>query len=138
MPLLIRREVLDKAQFFEGFIGNGWREESDFEISAVEAGFKFTYCPHVMAYNLPRANLGMGKNFISRNIRYLYFIYYNNKIFLTRHKNYLQGNIPSALLAKNVTLTSLVYAMKKSVWLAKTEALRLKMGRTHKTFYWKQ
>lgn len=135
-PLLVKREVFEKVTYYEGYRWNGWREDSDIELSALEMGFKLTYCPHVTAYNLPREKQGMGKNIISRNIKYLYYIYRNNTIFLNRHQEYIRKHAPTAIIANNVTLTSVLYTLRKMTWLARTELGKIYLSRKHDTFRW--
>ena len=51
-PMLGPADVFRKVLFDDSYRGNAWREESDFQLSAREAGYKLVYCPHAMSFNL--------------------------------------------------------------------------------------
>jgi FkbM family methyltransferase len=51
-PMLGAADVFRKVQFDDSYRGNAWREESDFQLSAREAGYKLVYCPHAMSFNI--------------------------------------------------------------------------------------
>ncbi|MHB1162446.1 MAG: glycosyltransferase family 2 protein, partial [Chloroflexota bacterium] len=50
---LIRSELLRRVSFDMGFEGNGWREESDFQVGALEAGYRLVHCPHTLGFHTP-------------------------------------------------------------------------------------
>lgn len=55
-PMLGRTDVFRKVRFDDGYRGNAWREESDFQLSAREAGYKLVYCPHAISFNIEIEN----------------------------------------------------------------------------------
>lgn len=55
-PMLGRTDVFRKVRFDDSYRGNAWREESDFQLSAREAGYKLVYCPHAISFNLQIEN----------------------------------------------------------------------------------
>jgi GT2 family glycosyltransferase len=55
-PMLGRTDVFRKVRFDDSYHGNAWREESDFQLSAREAGYKLVYCPHAISFNLQIEN----------------------------------------------------------------------------------
>jgi GT2 family glycosyltransferase len=55
-PMLGRTDVFRKVQFDDSYRGNSWREESDFQLSAREAGYKLVYCPHAVSFNIEIEN----------------------------------------------------------------------------------
>ena len=54
--MLLRREVINAVQFDSKLISDpvAWRGESDFQLSAVEQGFKLKFCPHTYSFHLPK------------------------------------------------------------------------------------
>jgi glycosyltransferase involved in cell wall biosynthesis len=55
-PMLGRADVFRKVRFDDSYRGNAWREESDFQLSAREAGYKLVYCPHAISFNVEIEN----------------------------------------------------------------------------------
>ena len=56
-PMLGRTDVFRKVRFDDdSYRGNAWREESDFQLSAREAGYKLVYCPHAISFNVEIEN----------------------------------------------------------------------------------
>jgi glycosyltransferase involved in cell wall biosynthesis len=51
-PMLGRTDLFRKIKFDESYRGNAWREESDFQLSARECGYKLVFCPHAVSFNL--------------------------------------------------------------------------------------
>jgi glycosyltransferase involved in cell wall biosynthesis len=51
-PMLGKTEIFRKVGWDENLHGNAWREESDFQLSAWESGYKLVYCPHTISFNL--------------------------------------------------------------------------------------
>lgn len=89
---LIRREVFRHVTFDLGFKGNGWREESDFQVGALEAGFKLVHCPHTLGFHTPG---GVGKargGSRSRSrLNYELWVLQNNARFLRKHWDFLRS-----------------------------------------------
>jgi GT2 family glycosyltransferase len=55
-PMLGRADVFRKIRYDDQYRGNAYREESDFQLSALEAGYKLVYCPHAMTFNVQPEN----------------------------------------------------------------------------------
>jgi glycosyltransferase involved in cell wall biosynthesis len=55
-PMLGRTDVFCKVRFDDSYRGNAWREESDFQLSAREAGYRLVYCPHAISFNVEIEN----------------------------------------------------------------------------------
>ena len=56
-PMLGRTDVFQKVRYdADSYRGNAWREESDFQLSAREAGYKLVYCPHAISFNVEIEN----------------------------------------------------------------------------------
>jgi glycosyltransferase involved in cell wall biosynthesis len=131
--MLVRREVLAQVQFANCYLGNAWREESDFQLTAQERGFKVVFCPHAIFYHYDRAIAGRGRNRLKSDLVYLYWIYRNNLTFLRRHREYLRREMPEALLLGSPLLTNLVYIVYRSALLTQTEVRRAVLSRRYNT-----
>jgi GT2 family glycosyltransferase len=83
---LVRRDVFERICFFEGFRGNAYREETDFFISAVRSGFVCVLSPATASF---QASHWTGGQRTSR-LRYEYWIWRNNRLFLRRHGSWLR------------------------------------------------
>lgn len=123
--MLVRRDVLEKVRFADCYPGNSWREESDFQLSAQESGFKVVFCPHALSYHHARSHAGRGRNRLVSDITYLQWIFRNNLTFLRRHRSYLQTTLPEALVWGSPLLTTLAYIVHRSLWLAQAEFRRM-------------
>lgn len=129
--MLVRREVLATVQFANCYPGNAWREESDFQLTAQEQGFKVMFCPHALFFHYDRAIAGRGSNRLKSDLRYLYWIYRNNLTFLHRHWGFLRQEIPEALILNSPALTNLVYIAYRGALLAQTEVRRAILTHRH-------
>lgn len=129
--MLVRCEVLEKVQFADCYPGNAWREESDFQLTAQEQGFKVVFCPHAIFYHYDRAIAGRGRNRLKSDLVYLYWIYRNNLTFLRRHRDYLRREIPEALFLGSPLLTNLGYFIYRGALLTQTEIRRAALSRRY-------
>ncbi|HSH04650.1 MAG TPA: glycosyltransferase family 2 protein [Anaerolineae bacterium] len=129
--MLIRREVLNKVQYANCYPGNAWREDSDFQLTVQQHGFKLIFCPHALFFHYDRPMAGRGRDRFTSDLRYLYWIYHNNKTFLRRHKIYLKQHIPESLLFNSPTITSIIYTIYRGLLLFQTELRRIWLSRQH-------
>jgi GT2 family glycosyltransferase len=90
--VLVRRSVFDRVSFYDRYPGNAYREETDFFVQAVRAGFRCLLTPDTYCYQLD--NWSGGQHHSSR-LRYEYWTIRNNWTFLGRHGAWLaeQGYI---------------------------------------------
>jgi glycosyltransferase involved in cell wall biosynthesis len=84
-PMLARAEVFRAIKFDEKYAGNWWREETDFQISALETGYKLVFCPHVVMFNVMRRNDRSGSH-ASAGLTRLRWTIVNNWRFLRKHR----------------------------------------------------
>lgn len=86
LNVLARRSVLEAVNFDEGYVGNFWREETDFFVSAVKAGHKVvaTNRAYSYQYEKPAGGIRRGNRFI-----YEYWVIRNNIRFMWRHGAWL-------------------------------------------------
>ncbi|HQY93986.1 glycosyltransferase [Caldilinea sp.] len=127
--MLVRRRVVQSVRFAGCFPGNAWREESDFQLRAQQAGFRVVFCPHVLFYHYDRTSAGRGRNRLKSDLVYLYWIYRNNLTFLNRHREYLAREIPESLILGQPLLTNLFYITYRTFLLIQTEARRALLSR---------
>jgi GT2 family glycosyltransferase len=136
--MLMRKKVGEQIKYFDPFGGvSGWREESDFQLQALEKGFKLIFCPHVTGFHHARASASFGANRLRGDLNYLQHIFRHNRLFLDRHRSFLLKNFPSSLILKSPGLTSIFYVIIKAVWLIRVEVLRLYLSRKNQSFEWK-
>jgi len=87
--MLIKKYVFTKVQYDPYYKNNAWREETDFQISCREKGFKLVFCPHVATFHLPKLK-DKGGNHMSNSIQYELNIFKNDHYFISKHKVYLK------------------------------------------------
>ena len=93
-PALIRRDVLDRVRFDEGYTGNAWRQETAFFVEAVRAGYRCVLTPYTASYQVEQWNEGGSR---APRLRYELDTLRNNWRFLRLHGDWLveQGHVPS-------------------------------------------
>jgi glycosyltransferase involved in cell wall biosynthesis len=84
-PMLGRTEIFRKVRWDESVRGHGWREESDFQLSAREYGYKLVCCPHAISYNLVIENDRGGSHYLSDTKRVKWMVR-NNWRFVRKHR----------------------------------------------------
>lgn len=136
--MLIRRTVFERVQYHVPYAGQStWREESDFQISALELGYKLIFCPHAVTFHYSRSSQSYGRNRIKGTAIYAYRVYGNNLAFLRRHRTYLRTHYPKALLLGSPELSALLYGGYRAAWLLAAETLRFARSRKYGGFSWK-
>lgn len=113
---LVRMEVFSRVVFDLGFKGNGWREESDFQIGALEAGFKLVHCPHTVGFHRP-GGVGRGKGGSRGRSRLNYelWVVRNNLRFLQKHWEFLRSGRSDLRVARSLVLTVGIQAALRAV-----------------------
>ena len=135
--MLIRRELFDHIQYHEPYGGQStWREESDFQLSALEMGCKLVFCPHAVTFHYSRASQSFGRNRITGTAVYAYRVFRNNLAFLRRHRTYLRAHYPKSLLLGSPEFSALLYGGYRTVWLLAAETLRSIRKRKYGGFSW--
>jgi glycosyltransferase involved in cell wall biosynthesis len=84
-PMLARTDVFRKIRFDAGYAVNAFREESDFQLSALEAGYKLVYCPHAISFNLIIPNDNGGVHY-SKGLKRFRYLVANNWRFIRKHR----------------------------------------------------
>lgn len=113
-PMLARTDVFRKIRFDPEYRGNGWREESDFQLSARESGFRLAYCPHAISFNMIIEN-DRGGVHSSDGVRRLRWIIKNNWRFINKH---------AEIVAQEFGVTNrTAYIMRFAVWITYRELI---------------
>jgi GT2 family glycosyltransferase len=98
---LIRRSVGEKVKYDPGYLGNAYREETDFYLQALAAGFRLMYCPHTACYHyrVDRSK-DRGGNWVGRpRFRQQWYSVTNNWRFVKKHRRTLSRlSLPSPLV----------------------------------------
>jgi GT2 family glycosyltransferase len=134
----MRRKVIDKVRYFPPYGGpSTWREETDFQLCAVENGFKLVFCPHTVSFHHARSSVSFGANRFKGDLDYLGRIFQNNRLLLERHKKFLEETYPSALMFRSPWLTSVFYLIRNIIWLIRVEGYRWYQSRRYLIFKWR-
>lgn len=90
-PALVNRRVYDRVRFDEGYGNTAWRDETDFFIKAMRAGFRCMLSPATAIYQSGQWEGGCRRD----RLEYEYAAIRNNWRFLGRHGLWLaeQGHI---------------------------------------------
>jgi GT2 family glycosyltransferase len=83
--MLCKADVFRKIRFDDGYENNAWREESDFQLSAREYGYKLVFCPHAISFNMEIKN-DRGGVHSSAGIKRIKYVVRNNWRFVRKHR----------------------------------------------------
>ena len=105
-PMLAPTEVFRRVRYDERYKVNAWREESDFQISAQELGYRLVSCPHAICFNYMLENdrggvyarIGWGR---------LYWVAVNNWRFIRKHPEFIAEHFATGNPAVFEALTTL-------------------------------
>ncbi|MCZ7399983.1 MAG: glycosyltransferase family 2 protein [Candidatus Methanoperedens sp.] len=89
---LARKQIFDVIIYDKNYGGNGYREETDPQISALKSGFKIIFCPHAICYHLPRQKVNKGGQWKMNRLFYEYWTIKNNHYFLKKFYPFLKEN----------------------------------------------
>lgn len=133
---LWRQETLHQVKYFAGYRGNGYREETDPQVQALEAGFRVFYDPALVSFHLPHVDRGGHHKLCSAQA--YYWTLRNNLIFLKRHLPFLRasGYTSHSLLFLELALAirSLALLVPESLrHIAKDTVSRLRNRMLHGT-----
>ncbi len=90
-PMLAETEVFQQVRYDERYKVNFWREESDFQLSAQELGYKLVSCPHAICFNYMLEN-DRGGVYSRIGWRRLFWVAVNNWRFVKKHGDYISRN----------------------------------------------
>jgi glycosyltransferase involved in cell wall biosynthesis len=84
-PMLGSTAAFRKVKFDESYLVNAWREESDFQLSAREFGYKLVFCPHAISFNVMIENDRGGVHYSGKAKRVMWTVK-NNWRFIRKHR----------------------------------------------------
>ena len=84
-PMLGNTTIFRKVKFDESYLVNAWREESDFQLSAREFGYKLVFCPHAISFNVMIENDRGGVHYSGKVKRVMWTVK-NNWRFIRKHR----------------------------------------------------
>jgi GT2 family glycosyltransferase len=87
---LVKKEKILDIDFDVTFFGNGYREETDSQISMLKKGSKIIFCPDALCYHLQRSKKDSGGQHSRGELYYLYWTMRNNVYFLNKHYDFLK------------------------------------------------
>ena len=82
---LIKREVFDKVLYDEWYKGNAFREELDFYLRCLDAGFKMVLIPDTICYHLKSSENKKGGARMQR-LKYEYYVWKNTLYCFLKNK----------------------------------------------------
>ncbi len=86
--MLVRATIFKTLIYDSNYKINAWREETDFQISAGEKGFKLYYCPHTVSYHLAKIK-DKGGQHSSSIFKYELNVFWNNYYMTRKHWKYI-------------------------------------------------
>ncbi len=87
--MLIRKNVVKDVQYDNYYAKTAWREETDFQLMALERGYKIIFCPHVYSFHLFKEK-NTGGNHSHSIFVYELTIFRNNMYMARKYWKFLQ------------------------------------------------
>lgn len=91
--ILAKRMIFQQCKFDENYGGNGWNDETDFQLEAAKLGYKIYLCPHTACFHLPRRIDDKGGQWSMNIFAFTWWSMKNNHYFLKKHYNYLKKSL---------------------------------------------
>lgn len=114
--VLIKRSVFDKVVYDPKYIGNAFREETDFLLRANDAGFHLWLIPDTLSYHLKNTNLNKSGGARKNRFVYEFQVWVNNFRFFIKNKNifYKKYNVKNIyLFALSTVIFRYTYFIKR-------------------------
>jgi glycosyltransferase involved in cell wall biosynthesis len=83
--MLMARKVAETVTYDEALGGNAFREETDFQLSSLERGYRVMFCPHTACFHLPHEDSVGGGQYQRSRLAFQYWSVRNHFRFLARH-----------------------------------------------------
>ncbi len=90
-PMLARAEIFREVKYDERYRVNFWREETDFQLSARERGYRLACCPHAICFNFQSPD-DRGGVHAAIGLRREKWVVINNWLFIKKHESYIEDN----------------------------------------------
>lgn len=114
--VLIKKSVFDRVMYDPKYIGNAFREETDFLLRANDAGFHLWLIPDTLSYHLKNTNLNKAGGARKNRFVYEFQVWLNNCHFFIKNKNifYKKYNVKNIYLFTIYTLVArYIYFIKR-------------------------
>jgi glycosyltransferase involved in cell wall biosynthesis len=133
--VLARRNIFRRVRFDPAFRGNGWREESDFQLTALEAGHRLVHCSHTVGFHRPRG-VGRGKGGARGRSRldYELWVVRNNTRFLRKHWELLRSGRSDLRVPPALGLAVLLQAVLRGARAGRKLSRSMPGGLSHPAF----
>ena len=105
-PMLAKANLFREVRYNDIYRVNFWREETDFQISAREHGYKLACCPHAICFNFEITNDRGGVQ-AAVGLRREKWVIINNWRFFNKHEDFIRANFETG--------NKVVYILKFSV-----------------------
>lgn len=109
---LVKTELAKKIKFDTNYIGNCYREETDFFIRCKLSGAKLFYNSDAVQVNLPR-KLATGGSHSSGKLKWYYYTIINNHYFMKKNWEKIRNNfknVQPAFLVESKFITNLLFS----------------------------
>jgi glycosyltransferase involved in cell wall biosynthesis len=90
-PMLAKTALFREVRYSETYRVNFWREETDFQLSARERGYKLASCPHAICFNFVISN-DRGGAHAAVGLRREKWVVINNWQFVKMHESFIRDN----------------------------------------------
>jgi GT2 family glycosyltransferase len=129
-PMLAPSAVLRSVRFDEQYKANAWRDETDFQLSAQEAGYTLASCPHAICFNYMIAN-DRGGVHATIGWKRLFWVTVNNWRFVRKHRDFLEQRLPVGNHVRYVAQTSASVFWSEMLLPRLVLTKRRLLGQTH-------
>jgi glycosyltransferase involved in cell wall biosynthesis len=127
-PMLGKTSLFREIKFDQSYRGNAWREESDFQLSARERGYKLVFCPHAVSFNVMIENdRGGAHSWVGA--KRTAWVVRNNWRFVRKHRHLLAQEFDMGNSYAYITKFAVKRAFMEMMLPRLIEAKRRLMGR---------
>ncbi|TDP82301.1 GT2 family glycosyltransferase [Halanaerobium saccharolyticum] len=113
--IMAPKTIYEKIEYYEGYMVNGYREESDAQIQMLKRGIKIIYTSDTSCYHLSGDVIEKGGQHTSSFFKQEIFKIINNYIFLKRHHQFLNDEFSLNRSFMKSNWLYLKYIIKKNI-----------------------
>lgn len=114
--ILTKTKWVKKFGYDQRYRGNGYREETDFQLNVLAQGGKILFCPDVSCFHLARSDVNTGGQHDRSWINYEYWTIRNNCYFLDKNYSILQNHTSILKSRLRLKLIFTLYRIKKFIY----------------------
>jgi GT2 family glycosyltransferase len=114
-PMLARAAIFREVRYDERFRVNFWREETDFQLSARERGYRLACCPHAICFNFQSPS-DRGGVHAAIGFRREKWVVINNWLFIKKHEQFIADNFDIGIKRIHIVKFAIGRFMKFLVW----------------------